>query len=50
MTWMEFVRQIFLTLDISSIWSIHWSSFEVLCGVIDANAAVATQWPLKYAQ
>ena len=49
-TWMKFVRQILIKMEMSSIKGFPRSSFEVLCGVINANTAVATQWPLKHAQ
>ena len=48
-TWMGFVRQILILLKISSIWGFLQSFFEVMCRVINANTAVATQWPLKNA-
>ena len=46
---MEFVGQILIKLEMSFIGVFRESSCEVLCWVINANTAVATQWPLKHA-
>ena len=46
---MEFVWQISMKFEMSSIQGFPESSFEDPREVIYANSAVVTQWPVKYA-
>ena len=49
-TLMEFVLYMSMKMGMSSTRDFIQPSFEVISGVISANTAVATLWPVKHEQ